>query len=74
MDKKTDVRKGVWWAVYSDPDGHYHTAVGFVVANTEHYLTLSPDKSTVGNDIVIPAAAIIADGPCICATSVVPTA
>jgi hypothetical protein len=38
-------------------------SIGFVVSNTETYLTLSPDRDTVGNEIVIETHAIMQDGP-----------
>lgn len=60
---KEDVKVGPWWVSWQDADKRAHNTVGYVVANTEHYLTLSPDKHTVGNEVVIPTARILADHP-----------
>lgn len=58
-----DFKAGPWWASWSDAEGKKHNTVGYVVANTEHYLVLTPDKKTAGNDITIPTAQIHADHP-----------
>ena len=69
MDEKADVKEGPWWVWYAVPDGQPRMAIGFVVANTEHYLTLTPDKDLVGNDVTIQTSSILSDGPCVCCTA-----
>lgn len=62
MDKET-VKEGPWWVSHITPEGMPRMSIGFVVSNTETYLTLSPDRNTVGNEIVIETRLIRRDGP-----------
>lgn len=54
MDKD-DVKFGAWRV--STKTGH--NVVGYVVANTEHWLVLSPDQRVPGNETYIPTNEIL---------------